>query len=165
MNEFTFGVDLPLPGWLEMHCVAAFRMLLATACGALVGIERERHDKGAGLRTHILLALGACIFAMIGLRLDTPEDMMRLVQALAVGVGFLCGGVIFTRKSSVHGMTTAVGLWVMTAVGLAIGVGYHVWGVMGTVLTFAIVAGLKRVEPRLHERYGTQAPPEGPSED
>jgi putative Mg2+ transporter-C (MgtC) family protein len=100
------------------------RLLLAACCGAAVGWERELHEKRAGLRTHTLICLGACLFSLVALRIQEEfagTDVMRVVQGLLLGIGFVAGGVIFTHGHSVYGLTTAAGLWVLTGVGLAIG--------------------------------------------
>jgi uncharacterized membrane protein YhiD involved in acid resistance len=147
------------------HLVTAFRLLLAVTCGALIGIEREQQEKRAGLRTHILLCLGACLFALIGLRMHKEYpggDALRLLHGLITGVGFLAAGVIFTQGASVRGLTTAVGLWSLTGIGLAVGLGYYGLAVFATLLIFIVIAWLKRVEPTLHPHAqpAAQVPPE-----
>ena len=86
---------------------------------------------------------------------------MRVVQGLLLGIGFLAGGVIFTRSGSVQGLTTAAGLWVLTAVGLAVGFGYYFLAVIGTLLTFVIIAGLKQIELRIHKAPRPDEPKDG----
>lgn len=153
----ALGLDGAALESLDMHVVALVRLLLAAACGALVGLEREQHEKRAGLRTHILICIGACMFTMVAMRMHGQYggDAVRLVHGLITGVGFLGAGVIFVRGASVRGLTTAVGLWVLTAVGLAVGLGYYLWAGGATVVTFVIIAWLKRLEPLLHERDTT----------
>ena len=118
------------------------RMVLAAACGAVIGWEREAHEKAAGLRTHMLLAIGACLFALVALRMHesvAQTDVMRLLQGMLIGTGFICGGAIFRDGGSVRGLTTATGLWVMGAVGLAVGVGQYFLAILTTVVTFAVM--------------------------
>ena len=118
------------------------RLLLAAVCGAVVGRERESHEKAAGLRTHMLLAIGACLFALVALRMHegvAQTDVMRLLQGMLIGTGFICGGAIFRDGGSVRGLTTATGLWVMGAVGLAVGVGQYFLAILTTVVTFAVM--------------------------
>jgi len=132
--------------------VMVLRLLVAGLCGAVVGWEREVREKGAGLRTHTLICIGSCLFTLVVLELHKTfprYDMMRLVHGLLLGIGFLAGGVIFTQRGSVKGLTTAAGLWVLTGVGLAVGFGYYVLAAAGTLLTLLITAGLKQVERRM----------------
>jgi putative Mg2+ transporter-C (MgtC) family protein len=129
---------------------AILRLLIAVACGALVGWNRETHEKAAGLRTHILLALGACLFTVVGARM--AGDSNRLLQGMVTGTGFLAAGVIFREGASVHGLTTAAGLWVMAAVGMTIGLGEYFLGVLATIVMFLILTFLREVEVRLRAR-------------
>jgi len=129
------------------------RLVFAGLCGAVVGWEREYHEKGAGLRTHTLICVGACLFSLVALRMqemDPASDLLRVVQGLLLGIGFIAGGVIFTHRGSVRGLTTAAGLWVLTGVGLAAGMGFYGLAALGTGLSLLIVAGLKRLEAHIH---------------
>jgi len=137
--------------WLELGS----RLILAAACGAVIGWEREFHAKVAGLRTHMLISVGACMFTLVAIEMhrDFPgSDVMRVIQGLVLAIGFIAGGVIFTRGRSVMGLTTAAGLWVLTGVGLATGLGYYFLAVTGTLLGLVIIAGLKRIDSWLHAR-------------
>ncbi|MBE3123802.1 MAG: MgtC/SapB family protein [Planctomycetes bacterium] len=151
---------VPCLGWAEdtgamvaVYGVQVVRLLLAAVCGAVVGIQRERHEKAAGLRTHMLLAIGACLFSLTALRLHADvaqTDVMRLVQGMLMGTGFIAGGVIFRDGASVRGLTTATGLWVMGAVGLACGIGEYFLAIVATVLTVITLSVLRQVEQKLH---------------
>ena len=114
------------------------KLFVALVCGAVIGFEREYRDKAAGLRTHILVCLGACLFGMLGLVLAAgyKADILRLAQGLLIGIGFLGGGVIFKEGDTVKGLTTAAGIWVMGAIGLAIGVGSYLLALIGTAFCF-----------------------------
>jgi len=146
-------------GWM---LVAVLRLLLASACGAVIGWEREVREKGAGLRTHILIAFGACLFCLIALRVReaTGGELLRVLQGMLLAVGFLAGGVIFTGRGTVHGLTTAAGLWVVTGLGLAAGLGYYFLALFGTLMTWATVAWLKRLEPGMR-RPRDEGPEDG----
>ena len=152
----------------ELHWsyVAAVRILLAGACGALIGYERELQEKGAGLRTHMLIAMGACLFSLTAIRMHEafPQgDVFRLLQGMLLGVGFLAGGVIFTHGRSVRGLTTAAGLWVLTAVGMCAGLGYYFLAIFATTLSILIISGLGILEERLHawhNKPGEECPQE-----
>jgi putative Mg2+ transporter-C (MgtC) family protein len=142
---------------LQWSYVAAARILLAGACGALIGYERELQEKGAGLRTHILIGMGACLFAIATTRMDesfSNTDVLRLVQGMVLAIGFMGGGVIFTHGRSVRGLTTAAGLWVLTAVGMCAGLGYYFLAIFVSALTVTIIAGLGLLEKRIHARHG-----------
>ena len=155
-------------GGIQWYAVAAARMLLAALCGGLIGWEREVHEKGAGLRTHILICLGACLFSLVGIRIYEEYgagDPLRLVQGLLLGVGFLAGGVIFMQRGSVRGLTTAAGLWVLTAVGLSAGFGYYFLAAVGTLLAIAVIAWLGQIErQRLRRHEPAEAPDEAEEE-
>ena len=128
--------------------IIILRLFLATVCGAIVGLEREISDKAAGLRTHILVCLGSCMFGLLGLELTVsyPQaDILRLAQGLLIGVGFLGGGVIMREGASVKGLTTAAGIWVMGAIGLAIGVGRYYISLVGTLFIFLVIGLFGRV--------------------
>lgn len=125
------------------------RLFLALICGAVVGLERELHDKAAGLRTHILVCLGACLFGILGQSLTssyTEADILRIAQGLLIGVGFLGAGVIFKEGDTIRGLTTAAGMWVIGAVGLAIGTGNYYLGVVGTLFVFITLSIFGRLE-------------------
>jgi putative Mg2+ transporter-C (MgtC) family protein len=141
-----------------VYATDAGRLLLAAACGAVVGREREAHEKAAGLRTHMLLAIGACLFALVALRMSEETartDVMRLLQGMLIGTGFICGGAIFREGASVRGLTTATGLWVMGAVGLAVGVGQYFLAILTTVITFVVMEFVRRA------KHKTGEPPQG----
>ena len=143
----------------QVYATDVGRLLLAAACGAVVGREREAHEKAAGLRTHMLLAIGACLFALVALRmgesLDKTVDVMRLLQGMLIGTGFICGGAIFREGASVKGLTTATGLWVMGAVGLATGGGQYFLAILTTAITFVVMEFVRR------EKHKTETPPQG----
>jgi len=128
--------------------IIILRLFLATICGAIVGLEREISDKAAGLRTHILVCIGSCMFGLLGLELTASypgADILRLAQGLLIGVGFLGGGVIMREGASVKGLTTAAGIWVMGGIGLAIGVGKYYISLVGTLFIFIVIGLFGRV--------------------
>jgi putative Mg2+ transporter-C (MgtC) family protein len=104
----------------------ALRLGVAVALGAVLGYEREHLSKAAGLRTHMLVALGAALFILAPIEAGvSPEQLMRVVQGLAAGIGFLGAGVILkmTEERKISGVTTAANIWVTAAVGMAVGMG------------------------------------------
>ena len=134
------------------------RLAVAAAIGGAIGFERETLDKSAGLRTHMLVCMGAALFMVGSILLvyefnEGPDvsrvDPTRIASTIVTGVGFLGGGIIFKNESRVHGLTTAAGLWVAAAIGMAVGAGFYITAVGGGVLTLVILVLLRRVEERM----------------
>lgn len=128
-----------------MMWTMVIRLLVATALGALIGIEREYHAKEAGVRTHLLVALGACLFMILSIygfdlmlgRDHVSFDPSRIASQVVTGIGFIGAGTIILQKQMVRGLTTAAGLWVTAAIGLACGTGMYVIAVVTTVIALA----------------------------
>ncbi len=109
------------------------RLLLAAAMGALIGLERDLKKKPAGIRTHMLVCLGACVYTLISVS-EFPLDSARIAAGIVAGIGFLGAGAIIGSQDGVHGLTTAAGIWVTAAVGLALGTGSYVIAAVSTLL-------------------------------
>ena len=122
-----------------------YRLFLAACLGAFIGAERSFFKKQAGMRTFALVALGAALFAYVGFVLE-PNTPTRVLANLVVGIGFLGAGLIFLHEEKVVGLTTAAALWVTTAIGAAIGVGYYVEGIFVTILSLIILWALVYIE-------------------
>lgn len=138
-------------GFIEL----ATRVLLAIAAGAAIGLERELSAQPAGLRTHLLLSLGACLFALTGLCFPAG-DPSRLAAQVASGVGFLGAGVILRDQFRVKGLTTAASLWVAAALGVAAGAGAYEAGAIITFASLVVLVGLKWVEDVALRRHREQ---------
>lgn len=115
------------------------RVLVATVCGALIGMERSAKNRPAGIRTHILVCFGAALAAIVGqyvyLVMKLPADITRVSAQVIAGLGFIgAGTIIITKKRTIKGLTTAAGLWVTGIVGITIGSGYFEGGIIGAVL-------------------------------
>ena len=128
-----------------------FRVLLATLVGGCIGSERGRHGRAAGLRTHILVCLGATMTALVGLyaslTLGFDSDPLRVGAQVISGIGFLGAGTILTRnRSQVLGLTTAAALWTTASLGLAIGVGFYWGAVIAFVLMMVTITILTKLE-------------------
>jgi len=127
------------------------RLLAAIVLGGLIGFQRERVHSAAGLRTHILVALGAALFVLAGREAGfSPPDVSRVVQGIVAGVGFLGAGTILklADRGEVHGLTTAATIWVTAAVGVAASIG-PVWlPALAAILTWAVLALAVRFEGR-----------------
>jgi putative Mg2+ transporter-C (MgtC) family protein len=120
-EELTSGI----PSW-EQFARVLIRLFVSAALGAVVGIQRERTGKPAGLRTHMLVALGSTLFVLVSLESGMPvSDTSRVVQGIATGIGFIGAGAILkiTSDREVHGLTTAAGIWMTAAAGVAVGTG------------------------------------------
>ena len=133
----------------------AIRLLLATALGGVIGIEREFRQKPAGLRTNILIAFGAALFTMVSIVLAGPGGVPdRLAGNIVTGIGFIGAGSIMRSGRSVHGMTTAATIWVNAAVGMAAGAGEFLMATMTTVITLIVLALLPPIEGYFERRAG-----------
>ena len=132
----------------------AGRLLLATLFGALVGLNRERQGKPAGLRTHALVALGGAQMAILALLFGQHDVSApsRVLQGVLAGVGFIGGGVILHRGDAqgVHGLTTAAAIWVVAAIGVAAGAGLWRTAASGLALTLLVLTLGERVDRWIH---------------
>lgn len=128
------------------------RLLVAVTLGAIIGYERERSGKAAGLRTHMLVALGVALVIVSAEQSGMePADMSRVLQGIFAGIGFLGAGAILKldAKERVQGLTTAAGIWATAAIAAAAGLGREGTAVLATVLAYIILALLVRLEQRL----------------
>jgi putative Mg2+ transporter-C (MgtC) family protein len=133
------------------------RLVVAAVLGSIVGIERERLNWVAGLRTHMLVCVGAALFMIVSTggfsdvlgNEHVALDPSRIAAQVVSGIGFLGAGTIVLRRKVVHGLTTAASLWTVAAVGLAVGGGLYVAAATSTVLVVIILAGIKPIERRL----------------
>lgn len=129
---------------MNMEC--ALRLFVAALCGALVGIERTHRNKGAGIKTHVFVAIGAALFVIISKYgfadyvyiENTGVDVSRVAASIVSGVSFLGAGIIFLRGDSVQGLTTAAGVWVTAAIGLSVGAGMYILGGIGTLMVLMV---------------------------
>lgn len=136
VEEFS---DLPDVGEATR---VVLRLVLAAVLGGILGFEREHKGKAAGVRTHMLVAMGAALFVLIPQQSGAGEDAMsRVVQGVVAGVGFLCAGTILKGDdlSQVKGLTTAAGVWLTAAIGLAVGMGRESTAVLTTLLALIIL--------------------------
>ncbi|KFJ14329.1 mgtC family protein [Delftia acidovorans] len=124
------------------------RLLLAALLGGIVGYEREHKGKAAGLRTHMLVAMGAALFVLVPERGGMGiADMSRVIQGVVAGVGFLGAGAIIKRhtEEQVQGLTTAAGIWMTAAIGVACGLGREAIALLATLLAIVILVMLPHV--------------------
>jgi putative Mg2+ transporter-C (MgtC) family protein len=121
--------------------------IFAVLCGGWVGMERERREKPAGLRTMALVALGSCVFTMVGFAFTSSTgDSGRVAAQIVTGIGFLGAGVLMRGPGGVQGTTTAATIWIVAAMGMAIGAGYVPAGVGLALLTRGVLSVVGRWE-------------------
>jgi putative Mg2+ transporter-C (MgtC) family protein len=132
----------------------AVRLLLAAILGAAVGLEREIHDHPAGMRTHLLVAMGSAAFTVLSISaFPAPgSDPARVAAQIVTGIGFLGAGAILKEGVSIHGLTTAASLWVAAALGMAAGAGAWVTAVTITIITIVSLWPLRVVADRFVRR-------------
>lgn len=126
------------------------RVVVACLCGGLVGLERTKRLKEAGIRTHIIVALGATLIMVVskyGFGDVADADASRIASNVITGISFLGAGVIFVRGGSVKGLTTAAGIWATAAIGLALGAGMYTVGVLCTALMILLQIALHKFLP------------------
>lgn len=124
-----------MPVELEM----ALRILLATVLAGIIGFQRERSDKPAGMRTHILIATGAALFTVISVYGFGEADTTRVAAGVVTGIGFLGAGSIIRRGDQVEGLTTAATIWAAAGVGMAAGVGLYIISVVTTAVILFVL--------------------------
>lgn len=139
-------------GWEE----EVLRIVIGAALGGMIGLEREVRGQAAGFRTHTLVAMGATLFTLVSIYGFNgiagpagqllPHDPSRVAAQIVVGIGFLGAGAIMRHGTSVKGITTAASLWVVAAMGLAVGAGYYLGAVTAFILLFVILRALRTAE-------------------
>lgn len=131
------------------------RIILAAILGGVIGLEREKKSRSAGLRTHILVCTGSSLIMLISMYIfdvyqgKTPVDPARIAAGVVTGIGFLGAGTIIGGTDGVKGLTTAASIWISSAIGLAVGCGFLSAAIISTVVTFVVLAFLKQIEKKL----------------
>lgn len=132
------------------------QLLLAALLGGLIGLEREYKRKEAGLKTFSLVSFGACFFTTVAVYLSSQShlasviqiDPTRVIQAVAIGIGFIGSGLIIHQKGQIEGLTTAAALWAVAAIGIGVGVRLYFLAILGAFLTLGILAGFRLIEEK-----------------
>jgi putative Mg2+ transporter-C (MgtC) family protein len=146
------------PDWHETIRITV-KLIAALIAGAIVGVQRERSGKPAGLRTHMLVALGTAVFVMTGVEYGMHEDALsRVLQGLTTGIGFIGAGTILkiATQYEIKGLTTAASIWATAAISAAIGLGQFVLAFISAAMTWIVLTMLVRIERRM----GVQQPEE-----
>jgi len=125
------------------------QLALAAFLGGIVGLEREHKGKEAGLRTYSMISLGAALFAIVSFSVAGDGDPIRVVQAVALGIGFIGAGAIIHRQFRIEGLTTAAGLWVAAGIGLAVGVQLYYTAIFVAILSIIILTGFRIIEEKI----------------
>ena len=145
-QELTSG----LPDMQQLAHVV-IRMIAAALLGSIIGFERERAGKAAGLRTHILVSLGTCVFVLTCSGYGMSSDgLSRVIQGIITGIGFLGAGSILklNEERDIQGLTTAAGIWMTAAIGIAVGLGTLGVALLAAILTVIILTLLGQVDYR-----------------
>lgn len=143
----------------QYELVFMFRLLLAMLLGGIIGAERERKNRSAGFRTHILVTVGSCMFMIVSISMPMMISTMpsgivnnadpgRIAAQVVSGIGFLGAGAILQDKGKVRGLTTAASLWVVSAIGLAVGAGMYVTAISTTFFLFLILSVFGKLEEK-----------------
>ncbi|MFA6094647.1 MAG: MgtC/SapB family protein [Candidatus Paceibacterota bacterium] len=134
---------------LDINLAPYFQILFAMLLGIVIGLERRHAGKMAGMRTYALVSAGACFLVLIPLLTSSvTADPLRFVQGILTGIGFLGAGIIMHKDAQLTGLTTAAGIWVATAIGIAVGMGLFSLAVFVTILTVFILTFVGRFEAK-----------------
>lgn len=125
--------------YFENQIIFIIKIILASVLGYIIAWDRELHDKVAGLRTFGLISMGACLFTLTSLQFTgTTADPSRIAAGIVTGIGFIGAGIIWQKKDSIIGVTTAAGIWVAAAVGIAVAVNLWLLAIVSAFLTVII---------------------------
>lgn len=117
---------------ISTELIYLLRIFISGVCGFLVGVERSHRQKEAGARTHFVVAAAAALLMCVSI--SFASDPARIAAQIVSGIGFLCAGMIFFRRESLHGLTTAAGVWATAGIGMAVGRGMYILGITATVV-------------------------------
>ena len=129
------------------------RILLALVLGAIIGYEREKAHKVAGLRTHMMVCISSALITLValyGFDEGTADTSSRIISNILIGIGFIGGGAILKQENHVQGTTTAATLWTVSAVGIAVGIGFTYAAILVTLIAYIILTILWRFEVKIN---------------
>lgn len=142
-------LSLGTADWQQFVRVS-IRLITAALLGAVIGFEREKAGKAAGLRTHILVTLGTCVFVLAGLGYGMNSDgLSRVIQGIVTGIGFIGAGSILklNTERDIRGLTTSAGIWIAAAIGVAVGLGELGLALLATFVTVIVLALVGKPDP------------------
>jgi putative Mg2+ transporter-C (MgtC) family protein len=150
MCDSTCGIQVFFQQWVPLEYLMP--ILVALLLGGLIGIEREIHKKPAGLRTNMLICMGAAVFTLIGKHISiSPDAESRVIQGVITGVGFIGAGVLMHEQGNVLGLTTAATIWLVTAVGIACGARLYGIAIAAVIPAIIILLTLHPFEQKLRK--------------
>ena len=152
MNALLTELNAGFPDAAQMARLLV-RLSVAMVLGAIIGLQREQYGKPAGLRTHILVAMGSALFVIASVEYGMSSDgVSRVIQGLAAGIGFIGAGAILkiSQHQKIQGLTTAAGIWATAAVGIAVGLGLLGLAVLSVALIWFVLAILGYVQVRFN---------------
>jgi putative Mg2+ transporter-C (MgtC) family protein len=132
---------------------AIIKIIIAAILGGLIGLQRELDQEAAGLRTHMLVCIGATLFTIVSLYSSYVGDPTRIASGIVTGIGFLGAGTIFKDNNKIRGLTTAADLWVIASIGMAIGFGYYGLGIISTIIILVILL-VKKIFQENYKKHG-----------
>jgi len=133
---------------MQLQVEVVFSLILAAFLSMIIGLDRERRDQPAGLRTHMLVGVGSCLFTILSIHAFADGDPGRVASQILPGMGFLGAGAILKRGSDVRGLTTAGSMWATSAVGMSVGVGAWFLALAGTLVIWFVLVVVHRFEAR-----------------
>ncbi|WP_354677270.1 MgtC/SapB family protein [Cupriavidus plantarum] len=145
----TFGAEFSDLSNVKEAVRALTRMVVSMCLGGMLGYEREQAGKSAGVRTHMLVALGACVFVIVPMQAGIQlAELSRVLQGLTSGIGFLCAGAILKADNAMHvkGLTTAASIWIAAAIGVAAAMGHAMTAIVATVLALVVLRLLQSLK-------------------
>jgi putative Mg2+ transporter-C (MgtC) family protein len=144
-------------GLQTLHPELLLELLLAIVLGGIIGFERETARKAAGLRTHILICMGATMFADLSYRMVAHGgDPGRIAAQILTGIGFIGAGAIMQHGEKVRGLTTAASIWMVTAIGMALGFGAYADAIVAAALVFVVLRGIGRLEQAIDKDHDAE---------
>jgi len=142
-----------------------FSVILAVVLGTAIGLEREIRGKAAGLRTNVLICLGAAVFTIISKEMaaGAGDSLTRIAAGVVTGVGFLGAGAVIRDRGGIHGLTTAATIWLVASIGMACGAGFYKLAIISALTAIVVLIGLAQLErplERYRKKYEHPQPPD-----
>jgi putative Mg2+ transporter-C (MgtC) family protein len=137
---------------LEQQFVIGLQLLLAAFLSMIIGWERERRHREAGLRTHMLIGAGSCLFTALSIYGFPGSDPARVASQILPGLGFLGAGAILKEGANIQGLTTAASMWVTAAVGMAVATGAWFLAICAALVVWFVLAVVQRIKPEAHKQ-------------